>query len=120
MAERRTTMTTKVKLKNGGVIEVRIEKGQIAEISYSHGTTTRAKREERAEIEFRMKNILEDDAEAFKSFLRIIESDEEFFSYGQGLLNMKRETKVKALFDCRRKFDSILAEMQKEVDKYTL
>lgn len=79
MAERRTAMTTKVNLKNGGAIEVRIEKGQIAEISYSHGTTTKAKREERAEIEFRMKNILEDDVEAFKSFLRIIESDEEFF-----------------------------------------
>lgn len=120
MAERRTVMKTKVNLKNGGAIEVRIENGQIAEITYSHGTTITAKRENQAEIEFRMKNILEDDVEAFKKFLKIIESDEDFYSYGRKLLEMKRETKLKVMLEYRKECDRRLKQMQKEVDKYTL
>lgn len=113
-------MTTKVNLKNGGAIEVRIENGQIAEITYSHGTTITAKRENQAEIEFRMKNILEDDVEAFKKFLKIIKSDEDFYSYGRKLLEMKREPKLKAMLEYRKECDRRLRQMQEEVDRYTL
>lgn len=120
MAERRTVMTTKVNLKNGGAIEIRIENGQIAEITYSHGTTITAKRENQAEIEFRMKNILEDDVEAFKKFLKIIKSDEDFYSYGRKLLEMKREPKLKAMLEYRKECDRRLRQMQEEVDRYTL
>lgn len=114
-------MLKEVNLKNGGAIEVRIENGQIAEISYMHGTKKIAKRGEKQEIEFRLKNILEEDVDAFRDILENIEEkDKEYFSYGKSLMDVKREPKVQVLLDCRRKFDSILAEMQKEVDKYTL
>lgn len=121
MAERRTVMTSKVNLKNGGAIEVRIENGQIAEVSYMHGTKKIAKRGEKQEIEFRLKNILEENVYVFKDILKSIEEkDEEYFPYGKSLLDAKREPKVQAILDSRKKFDAILAEMQKEVDKYTL
>lgn len=120
VAERRTTMTTKVKLKNGGAIEVRIEKGQIAEITYSHGTTITAKRENRAEIEFRMKNIFEDNVDEFKKLLKRIESDEDFYSYGRSLLDTKIEALLEAIKAYRRECDRRLKQMQEEVDRYTL
>lgn len=86
-----------------------------------HGTKKIAKRGEKQEIEFRLKNILEENVYAFKDILKNIEEkDEEYFPYGKSLLDAKREPKVQAILDSRKKFDAILAEMQKEVDKYTL
>ena len=120
MAERRTRMTTKVKLKNGGAIEVRIENGQIAEISYSHGVTKIAKREERAEIQFRLESIFVENLEMFKQILRNIEDDKEFFSYGCSLLEEKRNAKLKTMLEYRKECDRRLKQMQEEIDKYRL
>lgn len=120
MAERRTRMTTKVKLKNGGAIEVRIENGQIAEISYSHGVTKIAKREERAEIQFRLENIFVENLEMFKQILRSIKEDKDFLSFGYSLLEQKRNAKLKVMLDYRKECDRRLKQMQEEVDKYML
>lgn len=120
MAERRTTMTTKIKLQNGGAIEVRIEEGQIAEISYSHGVTKIAKREEPEEIRFRLENIFVENLEVFKQILRNIEEDKEFFSYGCSLLEEKRNARLKVMLDYRTECDRRLKQMQAEIDKYML
>lgn len=120
MAERRTVMLKKVNLKNGGAIEVRIENGQIEEVSYSHGITTITKREEKREIEFRLENIFVDDVEAFKDILRNIKDDADFFSYGKELLDSRRNAKLKTMLEYRKECDRRLEQMQKEVDKYTL
>ena len=113
-------MLKKVNLKNGGAIEVRIENGQIEEVSYSHGITTITKREEKREIEFRLENIFVDDVEAFKDILRNIKDDADFFSYGKELLDSRRNAKLKTMLEYRKECDRRLEQMQKEVDKYTL
>lgn len=113
-------MKTKVKLQNGGAIEVRIENGQIAEISYSHGVTKIAKREEPKEIKFRLEHIFVENLEVFKQILRNIEEDKEFFSYGCDLLTEKRNAKLKTMLDYRKECDRRLKQMQAEIDKYTL
>lgn len=120
MAERRTRMTTKVKLKNGGAIEVRIENGQIAEITYSHGVTKIAKREETEEIKFRLENIFVENLEMFKQILRSIKEDKDFLSFGYSLLEQKRNAKLKVMLDYRKECDRRLKQMQEEVDKYML
>lgn len=120
MAERRTRMTTKVNLQNGGVIEVRIENGQIAEITYSHGVTKIAKREETEEIKFRLENIFVENLEMFKQILRSIKEDKDFLSFGYSLLEQKRNAKLKVMLDYRKECDRRLKQMQEEVDKYML
>ena len=120
MAERRTRMTTKVNLQNGGVIEVRIENGQIAEITYSHGVTKIAKREETEEIKFRLENIFVENLEMFKQILRSIKEDKDFLSFGYSLLDQKRNAKLKVMLDYRKECDRRLKQMQEEVDKYML
>lgn len=120
MAERRTVMTTKVNLKNGGAIEVRIEKGQIAEISYMHGTKKIAKRGEKREIEFQLKNILDENVDVFRGILEEIEEkDKEYFSYGKSLMDAKREPKLQAMLNYRKESERRLKQMQEEVDRYT-
>lgn len=113
-------MTTKVNLKNGGAIEVRIENGQIAEIFYMHGTKIITKREEKREIEFRLENIFVDDVETFKDILRNIKDDADFFSYGKELLDSRRNAKLKTMLDYRKECERRLKQMQEEVNKYTL
>lgn len=120
MAERRTRMTTKVNLQNGGVIEVRIENGQIAEITYSHGVTKIAKRDEPEEIKFRLENIFVENLEMFKQILRSIKEDKDFLSFGYSLLAQKRDAKLKAMLDYRKECDRRLKQMQEEIDKYML
>ena len=113
-------MLKKVNLKNGGAIEVQIENGQIAGVSYSHGITKIAKREEKREIEFRLENIFVEDVEAFKDILRSIKDDADFFSYGKELLDSRRNAKLKTMLEYRKECDRRLKQMQKEVDKYML
>lgn len=113
-------MTYKVNSRNGGAIEVRIENGKIAEFSYIHNQKVTAPREEKEQIQFWMKSILEDDVDAFKAVLGLIKADEEYFPYGKSLLDAKKEAKVKAMLDYRKECDRRLRQMQEEVDKYAL
>lgn len=113
-------MTKRINLKTGGAIEVRIEDGQIAEAAYTHNSVVAAKRQEKDQIKFFMKQILDDDVEEFKAILTMIKNDEEYFSYGKGLLDAKREVKVRRLIDYRKECEKMLSQLQADVDRFTL
>lgn len=124
--ERKNTMTTEmtieVDLKSKGLVQVQIVEGQIEEVKlYANtGGIGVYNREKREDINICLKEIFDEDIEAFKNILRNIEEDAEFFSYNKSFLDSKREAEVQELLTYIKGFNVMLAEKQKEVDKYTL
>lgn len=119
---RTTTMTFDVDVEHEGTIKVRIEEGQIKEVKVflTLGGRRTYQREEKDRINDWFKKILEEDVEAFKKILRNIEEDADFFFYNKSLLDTERESAEQKLLASMKGFTTILEEMQKEVDKYTL
>lgn len=117
-----TEMTIAVDLKRNGLVEVEIVEGRIAKVKFHANTGGLGvyNREKKEDINICLKKIFDEDIEAFKNILRNIEEDAEFFSYYKSLLDTERESKQQKLLDSIKGFTAMLAEMQKEVDKYTL
>lgn len=104
-------------LKYGGSIEVRIENGQIYEVTYKGNTVTR---EEKDTIQYWLKFIFKEDLEKFKEILNNIRPDEDYFSAGKALLDAEKERRKKVRLDYERECKEKLLQMQKEEEKYTL
>lgn len=117
-----TEMTIEVDLKIKGLVQVHIVEGQIEKVKlYANtGGIGVYNREKREDINICLKEIFDEDIEAFKNILRNIEEDAGFFSYNKSFLDSKREAEVQELLTYIKGFNVMLAEKQKEVDKYTL
>lgn len=118
-------MIFEVNLSDGEVMEIRIEKGQITEVTrlYTTGGMKRHKREEVCSIKGCLKNVFTDNVDDLRYILKKIEYDEYFFSYVKSLFDAAKELKTQELMDAINFVKSsiaMLAEKQKEVDKYTL
>lgn len=115
-------MTIAVDLKRNGLVEVEIVAGRISKVKFYADTGGLGvyNREKKDDINICLKKIFDEDIEAFKNILRNIEEDAEFFSYYKSLLDAEIESKQQKLLDSIKGFTTMLAEMQAEIDKYTL
>lgn len=125
MHRKENIMIFEVNLSDGEVMEIRIEKGQITEVTrlYTTGGMKRHKREEVCSIKGCLKNVFTDNVDDLRYILKKIEYDEYFFSYVKSLFDAAKELKTQELMDAINFVKSsiaMLAEKQKEVDKYTL
>lgn len=109
------------KLNENRSVEVRIENGQISEMHYQGMTEQRkVRREETDYMEMWLKDIMKADVEKFKEIFKNIPQDEEFTSYGKKLLDTEKQKKVKALLEYRKECDRRLAQLEKEVERYSI
>lgn len=115
-------MKENVNLKDGGKIEVRIKDGLIETISYeNHGQKKEAARAEKEEIQFRLKNIFDDDnVERFKEILTKIKEDEEFYSYGKQLLDARRQKLTDSYLVCEKEYKKRMAQLMEEIKRFAL
>lgn len=110
-----------VDLERNDTVEVQVEEGKI--VSLVTYTGMGSVFGEEIYYKSRFERIFNENIEAFKNILINIKEDEEFFPYGKSLLDAKREQARKELLDCMKGYEAMLlmlAEKQKEVDRYTL
>ncbi len=114
-------MTTAVKLKDGGKIEVKISDGQIETIYYeNHGHGTCYERRQKQDIQIQLKNIFDEDVEKLKQILVNIKNDEEFFAYGKQFLDAKRERLLANFSSYKQEVQRRMQQMEKEIDRFRL